>query len=383
MVARAGVILLLLFSDALVNPYGVAAQPLLPQFGGKFLPERQERTDFGVHFALLTEFDKDTVGNAFTFRPYSDRRGVLGINVLSYQTVRAWRPRYRKGATALEPLGDAHNVLVYEAVLLGGTGDAATQYLQNDVIHAANWRGREKLLPVPRRTSDTPDGSPTSGQSFAANIAQYSTAVTYRLSTLRREGHRDIRHATPIFAGGGYSVGTLFQEAFVQLGLMDFDFVLDRPELLGFRLLSLGGFGAGRAGVLLPGPHFPDLTEDYQLLQAGLRSRFAVGGFPIEYEFVRSAMRGFFVAPRTSDQWDLIAMRGQPARDVYEAKTPRRERFGAHRVRIGGFSFQVSNDSPGGKDSGPTFSAQMTWEVTHERWEGWTPSRLLQRGLGL
>jgi hypothetical protein len=357
----------------------VEAQPLAAMWGARFVPERHEVTEWSVEFALHSQFDKDTsASGAFTFRPYSDRNETLGLNLLSYRTVRAWQPRRGLGQNTRAPLGDSHSVLISESLTLGFTGDGVTSWLQNDVIHFASWR-RSKLLPIPRDSSDTPQRTKRVPLSFSPEIAQYGASAIFRLATTHRHPDRDWRVVSPFFAGAGFSVGTLFQESFVQVGVLDFERDVD-INLGGFlRLASVGGAAAARLGVLTPGRVFRDITANYSAAQALVRLRGAVAGFGVSYELVNSSLDGFHVAPRSSEQLQLVAERGRPAAEVYESKTPRRERFSAHRMQLGSFTFIVSNDSPGGKDSGPTFSAHISSQLSSRRWESRTVLRQLGR----
>ncbi len=371
---------LVTFAAIVLAPSGLAAQPVIAQWGGKLVPDSRERTEFGLHFALLSEFDKDTLANGnYAFTKYADAYGTIGLNFVSYQTVREWRPRAttRRGTTHGRISSEPAHVLIAESVLIGRTGDGTTRWLQNSVIHAGRTRiGLSELLPIPRDTLDTRDAISQGPSSGSLNILQFSTSVAYRLSQFRREDGRDVRQVTPLFLGGGYSVGTLYHEAFVQGGLMDFDFRVDSREIpcIRLRLVSAGVFGVGRAGVLLPSRIFTDLTADYRVVQAGVRGEFSVLGVPVLAEFSTTGMDGFFVRPRTDAENALIVSRlGADSLDlrkrysIYEAKSARKERYEALRLRLGNFSFQLTNDSQGGKDSGPTFSAQFTVD-THRLW---------------
>ena len=108
-----------------------------------------------------------------------------------------------------------------------------------------------------------------------------------------------------------------------------------------------------------------DLTASYTNIQAVPRVEFALWNYPILFEYGMTASRGYFVATRTPQQLAMIAEYppGTPRESIYEAKTAKEEFFSSIRVRIGGITFEMYNDSYGGKDKGPSYGAQLTYRL--------------------
>ena len=92
-----------------------------------------------------------------------------------------------------------------------------------------------------------------------------------------------------------------------------------------------------REGVVLPGLLMPDLTADYTTAQGVLRVLWAPWSYPIRLDFAVTTQSGYFVAKRTAAERQIISELPTRTRDseVYQAKSPMRERYLSMRVGVG------------------------------------------------
>lgn len=329
-------------------------------WGGVMLPELRETTELGVHVVSFTRFGKelDPATGQYTFKPYNDIHETLGFNFLALSRTRPWRPRGEAGAG---PTG-TNALWRRETIVAGVVSDVVPVFLQNDVMHALarwmHWPGHERLRAVPRVEGDTPAHT-SRGPTKGTPLLELSEEFFVTIGGPRR---------SPFFAGGGFAVGTIDQELFLHGGATTAKYEFGgHLGVAGVRLRSLGLGGIGRAGLLAPGYHFPDLTAHYVNLQGIVRAEIDWWDVPTYVEVALTSATGFFVAPRTPEQLAAIRERDDDPEDVYSAKTPVSERFMSVRVGIGEFTFETYNDVIGGKDKGPTFGAHAAFDV-HRWW---------------
>lgn len=363
-------------------------------WGTILIPERTEREEWGFHAVGFTQYGKELIPGTeqYTFRPYNDMDETLGFNFITLSCTDHIQPFSNPlvacpelATRVLGPLlrtksfepgaGDGIHNSVSEnplsrrrTFLLGLVDDHATEFLQNRVVHLANWRD-EKLVRIPRSVDDTPDET-SLGPTKALPLLGVSDEYFLRLGFTRKEGTEpdqleDVRVLSPFFLGGGFALSTINQEAFLHVGADITKASLGIRPLgwLGVDGIELRSVGAGammRGGILAPGPHLDDLTGQYLTTQGVVRLVVDWWAYPTVLDLGITSAQGFFVAPRTPAQWAEIHERDARPEDVYDAKSPMNERFVSLRVRIGDFTFETYNDMLGGKDKGPSFGAHMT-----------------------
>jgi hypothetical protein len=338
-------------------------------WGGNMLPELEARDEVGLHFVGFTQYGKEAHGDPleYTFIPYNDINETLGFNFLTF-TRSTQHSRFSSTRNALS---------TRTTVMAGVVNDAITEWLQNDVIHWANFR-RDSLDRVPRRRSDT--FSETSrGPTKDIPIFGVSHEYILRLQNTRRVEGREEIVPTPFFVGAGAALSTINHEAFLQAGVNVVEIDL-RPRgptnrtsyAFPFgRVLSISSVGLGgmaRTGVLVPAVHFDDLTSHFASVQAIGRVGLLIGETPVEVDLALTGAEGFFVRSRSQEELDLIRDVDRPVEDVYQAKTPMRERFISLRIRSGGFTLETYNDTLGGKDKGPSFGAHVAFTLSALGW---------------
>jgi hypothetical protein len=339
------------------------AMPLIAQglatpgahWGAILLPDREHRLDLAFQAVLFTEFGKEVRPNGqYALVPYNDLRETLGFNVLSLSHTTS-------GATF--PFTES-SVQRRTSFAVGVVDDHLTEFLQNDLAHWAKIRGRNRLRRVPRRLGDT-EATTSAGITLSTPILQLSQEFFFRPQELDRVGATLRQQPSSLFAGGGYTVGTINHEAFLHAGLDPIGF---RPsEGAGCRWgLCLHGLevgGMARAGLLVPSALLRDLTSSFASGQAVLRLEASIAGFPFSLEAALTDATGFFAEPRTQAESIEAAEREKPAASLYYQKRPKRERLVAHRLRMGQFTFEYLNDSVGNKDKGPTFGVSTGFNL--------------------
>ena len=350
----AGAVLLPLFARP-SRAQGLATP--VSHWGGYMLPAAEPGTEWTVHFLDFTQFGKefDPIAKKYVFTPYNDIDRTLGFNILS------------KSVTNIVN----HNVVTSSTLMSRNTyfagviDDHIPAYLQNRVIHRGNLK-QNKLQPVPRRVTDTPE-SITFGPTSNIPIVGYSSEYFMRMHYEQERDGYDERVLAPYFIGGGFVAGTLNQELFFHAGIDVSEWELPRHVqcyALGVRSVGLGGMV--REGVVLPGLLMPDLTADYTTAQGVLRVLWAPWSYPIRLDFAVTTQSGYFVAKRTAAERQIISELPTRTRDseVYQAKSPMRERYLSMRVGVGNLTFETYNDSYGGKDKGPSYGVQLSYHVS-------------------
>ncbi|MGH1365354.1 MAG: hypothetical protein ACRBF0_17460 [Calditrichia bacterium] len=319
------------------------------------LPELEERRDIGLHFLGFTQFGKEvlTGTNTYRFTPYNDIDETLGFNILSYSVFE----------TADYFLNQDLSLTKRKTATFGVVNDYVTEWLQNDVIHWANWRGNSQLLRIPRDSTDTVNNT-SLGPTKKVPIAGFSIEYFLRFDYSRKlPGRVEEAVPSPFFVGAGFSLNTVNQELFLHAGSNLREAYLPRKfSVYGVGVRSVGVGGMIRGGLLLPGYHFDDLTSYYVNVQGMISTRITVRGFPILIQFAMTHANGFFVKSRSVDELAMInEFNGRNQSKVFQAKTPLNELFSSLRVRIGNFTFSTFNDGFGGKDKGPSFGAHIAF----------------------
>lgn len=335
------------------------------------LPELEPRNEWGLHFVGFTQYGKEAHGDPlqYSFIPYNDTDETLGFNFITYSRS---TPHARFVST--------RNALSTRTTVMAGVvNDTVTEWLQNRVIHWANFRS-EPIRRVPRDTSDTfTNTSLGPNKGLAKPILGVSHEYILRLENTRRVEGREEVIPTPFFIGGGGVISTINQEAFVQMGSNVIELDL-RPRSAtnrgwwafpfhkAFSVSSIGIGGTARAGVLWPGVHFRDLTSHYANIQMVGRVGLMVAQVPIDVDLTFTGAEGFFVRARSDEEWAMIRDVDRPPTEVYQAKTPMQERFASLRIRSGRFTFETYNDMLGGKDKGPSFGAHVAVATSSLGW---------------
>ena len=340
-------------AQSLVTPSG--------HWGAIMLPERQPTWFITAQFLDFTRFGKEVdAADKYLFIPYNDMPGTVGFNIVSFTASNIVDVRH----ASMSPLS------YRRTAYLGWKDDRIPEFLQNRVIHLGRMN-KTKLRRVPRELTDTPDETTPVGPRLPL-IAGFSDEYFLRMQYHRNEKGVEERVLSPFFVGGGYGLGTINYEAFIHAGFDPVEYRFPRcisgkfPKCLPLlRAVGLGGMA--RTGVLHPSAIMHDLTSSYINIQAVPRAEFSVLSYPFTVEYGLTASRGYFVATRTPEQLAKIAEYppGTRMEKIYEAKTPQDEFFSSVRVRIGGFTFEMYNDSWGGKDKGPSYGAQVTYRLRH------------------
>ncbi len=327
-------------------------------WGASMFPTFEPRKEISLHFFGFTEFGKeiDAEGN-YIFEPYNDISNTLGFNVVSFSNTRTYDRDVVKS-----------NFLKRNILILGLIDDTATEWLQNEVIHRSNIKGSSKLLRVPRRIGEANDDvRPADTKSWP--VIGFSQEFNLRFRSRSREkGQSGIAYRPlPFFIGSGWSIGSVNQEAFFQIGALSQDIELPSPLRRPFNYVGVTGLSGGamlRSGLLLPGVIFKDLTASYAQFQGSIKIHWRIFEFPITTEFLVSSHTGFFVEKRSQEILDEIEERGQTPADVYKSKLAKRERYISVKLEFGKFVFESFNDTFGGKDTGPSFGANVSLIVS-------------------
>jgi hypothetical protein len=340
-------------------------------WGGNLIPDLRDRADYGLHFLGFTRYGKEIQScpvsqpgcpDRYTFTPYNDMQETLGFNIISYTHM---QNGLRTSPDDSSANADPGPLSRRRTLMLGVVDDHAPEFLQNRVIHLANWRDK-KLRRVPRELTDTPNETSLGPTHAWPPVAGWSEEYFLRFYMSRRIDGDEQRLPTPFFVGGGWQLSTLNHEVFVHAGSNVYEWRLpDCFHLGGARLRSAGLGAMGRIGLLRPGHYFQDLTGHYTNLQGVGRVNLEWWGYSTQFEYAITSTTGFFVAPRTAADLDIIGELppGTDTAGVYQAKHALNELFSSIRVRIGDFTFETYNDSPGGKDKGPSFGAHVSYNV--------------------
>ncbi len=337
-------------------------------WGGNMLPDLRDRADFGVHFLGFTQYGKEVFRfdtTRYTFTPYNDIPQTLGFNILAYSRMQnGLLMKHSDRPTEVDP-GPLSRRRTF---MLGIVNDHIPEFLQNDVIHRGNLQ-RDKLRRVPRKPWDTKTHTSYGPNHNLPLVAGWSDEYFLRLYAPQRDDGHETRQPTPLFIGGGWQLSTLQQEAFLHAGSSVYETTrfpdwFPLPHVLQIRSFGVGGMA--RVGALKAGHYFPDIVPAYANAQGLVRLGTEIAsGFPVQLEYALTSAYGFFASPRSPSELATINefRAGTDSTHLYQAKTPARELFFSIRVRIGDFTFETYNDSPGGKDKGPSFGASMSYNL--------------------
>lgn len=334
-------------------------------WGAQMLPDLTDRFDVSLSVVGFTQFGKDTVVDAlgrtrYRFAPYNDMKQTLGLNLLSFVRTRTGG-RFGEGEASVS----AGPLTTRSTFSVGVIDDRFSEFLQNDFAHANRLRGR-KLYDIPRSPQDVPgtDATPSTTRAVWPPVVSLAQEYFLRFYSSTQSDGEEVRLPTPFYMGGGWQVGTLNSEAFLDVGSNVAETAV--PTRWQFGVLRKVGLGAAiRGGVVRPGHYFNDLTSSFVNIQMVGRLKTSVKGFPADIDYSLTSAHGFFVRKRDARELSLIEVYA-PDRNVesrVEAKTGVSELFSSLRIRSGGFTFEVNNDSPGGKDKGPSFAAHIGYSI--------------------
>jgi hypothetical protein len=311
-------------------PAALGAQTVVSpsaHFGASAYPDIEPATYVGLNLDRFTRFGKevDDAGN-FLWAPYNGIDRTIGLNTallsLSAQSRRAPSVIYRMVAQ------------------VGYSANEPTKGVQNFIHDRMNLR-------------HVPDSLVREGFDFGAALD--ATRWT-------RIGGPRLRWVPPAFVGGGVSLSTVHQEAFVQTGLRSF-VRASRP--LGVSLMV-------RAGVVAGGSAFPDraLERAYASAQAStqlglwqLADRYATNWPPVlrwlsvlvpDVELSYSTDTGFF-----------RGLNGKPLPETFIAGRASWLDDLVH--------FETWNDTINDKDQGPTGGGRVFVRLPTVAPQSWLP----------
>lgn len=353
--------MILLAALAAMSPERAGAQALVTpdaHWGAIMIPDLDYRVDLGVHFMLFTQFGKETLPGTtqYTFEPYNDIDRTIGFNVLSLA---------RTSAKAYFPTTES-SLQIRNSFAIGVINDHITEYLQNRLAHNARIR-RQKLARVPRYTTSDPK-HPGYGPASGTPIFQFSQEFFFRPDEHRRLAAQELTRKSHLFLGGGYTVGSIDHEIFLHAGTNPIGRDFERgaaclvPTFLCVDRIGVGGMVRG--GLALESKHLNDLATTYVNVQGMGELAFEVRGFPAMVQTAITGTSGFFAEPMDAADSVVLRERQQAGREVYHRKRGKLERFGTHRLRVGGWTFEYMNDEPGGKDKGPSFGVSTSVEIS-------------------
>lgn len=309
--------------SVLIPWVGAQAPAPDPHWGANAFPEARTALRFQVSLNRFTEFDEtgtpggpiDQVG-----RFPSEVDQTIGVQMATL----SWTDRLPSDPRTTYTLW----------LGAGYSADQPTRYLQNDFLHALL---EIDSIPV----GDTRE----SGEGLVGGQITWWSDPVPRVAP-RREADGAARFG--LFAGGGATGSTLFQEAEVHLGSY-----AQTPRLdLGFTR------GAVRVGVMARGSlHAPGLTFDH-VQDYGILSQAEISWVPDQLErqpwyllgapslsFAASYDTGLFEDRRSGDGLD---------RAFYSVRAE----------WPNGLRVETWNDQLGGTDRGPTFGIMVGFDVT-------------------
>ncbi len=299
-------------------------------WGGLMYPNLEPTKEIGLQFANFTEFDKnkEVDGVCLTDDPrgrYNHIEETIGFNILAISQT---RNLIRKDKFQ-------SNFLYQSALLFGFTSDQPTEIFQNEVIHSL-----AGLCTVPRNKKRS--------DPF---LLGYSGQLNYNFFALDRSSQSSIQFSpTPIFAGAGFSFGTVMQELFTQIGFHNYKFLNFRATERWFYF----SFSAmSRLGVAYKGLVFDNIANQYMANQASIRLHLLAYSFPINLELAVTGHSGVFLNDAVS------AENAVSVNDV----VPLPEYFYSLRLEMGSFIFETFNDQLGGKDKGPTYGVRVSYRL--------------------
>jgi hypothetical protein len=291
-------------------------------------------------------------GQCGTRDPYNWMDQTIGLNVIDLSFTNPLR-RFHHSRS---------NLLITTNLVGGWVSDTITRFYQNEIIHDAIG-----IQHVPREdVACAGDRDP-----LHCGILGFGGELTYAVDSFDRGYRRFGVRRTPIFVGGGGMVSNVSSDMHVQAGLK-------RYELWGSawprldRIVSISVSTLVRGGVLFGGWVFPHVANHYFAADGSFALHLAKYSWPVTIEFGMSGTTGMFIdAPRK---------KAADGREIQSGPQPRAlsERFYRLRVELGEFAFETFNDSPGGKDKGPSFGAQVLYTFVPGTWERDWIARILR-----
>jgi hypothetical protein len=275
-------------------------------------PELNRTHQIGLQQMLFTEYGKPGDGRYGDF----GNMQTMGINLITLSNTRQLARR-----SSLDG-----NLLYTSTLNIGASWDWPTEFLQNDVRH-----NMSNLEFVPR------------GRTRTAPELIYGGEFVYRVFS---HSHTDTgfvdRTPTPFFILAGFQVGSLSQEGYVGAGVrrLDNQYLLS-PAVRRFFALSVSAMA--RLGVPVPGFAFQHTAHSYSLAQVSGAVHLFEAFYPIVVEFGWTGHTGIFID---------------------KERRPMPEKYWTFHLSFGPFNFEVSNDSMGDKDIGPTVGLRAIYSVS-------------------
>jgi hypothetical protein len=315
-VHRARVLVFVLSNLVPASAFGQSGALPAAHWGMTTYPESRVSQHMGLQHFLFTEFGKPGDGR------YGDlgEMPTMGLTFLTLSNTRVLRRKEDVSS----------NVLFTSTFQIGRSGDQPGRFLQNQVEH-----NLDELAFVPR------------GEVRRATDVGYAGEVSYHFlrSAISRTG-QPVARRTPVFIAAGFGVSTLYTEGYTSLGIRD----LIGPYFLknltrDFFYLSLSSMV--RLGIpvdqCLRDCAFENPAPFYLLGQITGTLHLLEPWYPIRFEWGITGHSGLFVD---------------------HLRDPMPERFYTARLGLGDLVFELSNDSYGDKDVGPTVALRLLFNIT-------------------
>ncbi len=315
-----------------------------PNWGNEAYPQLSPARDYGMEVYLFSEFGQDKSGNCLetqTCNRYNDVDRTIGINVLRISSSRYFttESQYK------------NNIIYSNSLLFGWSGDKLTNYFQNDFIHQGSirkWGGGTQLPEVPR-------GKVAPCELLLGWIGEMNYNPLTFLIQNTSPGRTEFE-PSKYFLGGGLALSNIYSDSYLHLGVKEFQWKTDNSNFDEYVFVSTAAlFRAGmlfdhaipvESGGLLAGQfHSDEISQSYSLVQGSLRLNLLDHIFPMVFSYTLTASTGVFQASESGSG---------PSRSLLP------ERYSSIGIDIGDWKFETSNDSPGGKDKGPTFAARVS-----------------------
>jgi len=306
-------------------------------WGAIATPATETRVEYGFQILAFTAYGKAEEGRGVPgWQQFNAARSSFGVNALSYSS-----------AHPLRRLALKRSSLLYTSTLLAGVNSDAPAYaLQNKFVHRLARlryvpRGGDELAPLQR---------PVVEYGGALNLFPKGEGVSESGSV----------HVTPshLFVGAGFDVGTLLQDAFVQIGLAQF--VLN--EDTGWEdTVEVSLSALARGGVVLPASTvfaWSELAPAYAAAQGSVRATVWRNCFPVSVEVALTSSSGLlayssttYAAPASTGTMTPPARRGGGIPMSFVSVRLQFLRW---------FTFETYNDLIGDTDIGPSFGARIS-----------------------
>ncbi len=291
-------------------------------WGGLAYPDQSRVLDVGYTGNRFTEFDGQG-------RRFNNMDETMGLNFATVSWTEHWKS-WQGFSTNL-------------TVGAGPTGEQPTRYLQNEFIHDAVWG-------IPK----VPVGTTRDGADFMIDGSLTGWGGFWGQDRL-------------LFAGGGFSTGSLYHEAFVRAGmrrlnigdpiaagsqaLVRFVTAGSVPRLLaldwlkGFRLSAMGRYGRSWSGSA-----FKDVAPQTYFGQGSVSWGIYDNDHApfVEVELGAAIDSGLFTSLRGD------ALEGQ---------------FWTVKVQVRRFVVETWNDQLNRQDYGPTYGLRLTYDLSSLLWE--------------